>query len=211
MVKSAGCGLSVRNGSPRRRAGARSARDSWKRCRRAGSCWSRRDPGPNKSGGGGGLAAIYDVPHRRGADAPRVEMPPNIGRPEGKLRLYAEQMRIDAGLLSQTALRVFAYVLAHRDRTREGAVKSEGPCPLPLSKLAAALRLGEQTVADALKELVKKSGWSSTRRAAVGGQPCTSFRSDTRASARRSRARLKTDHQPPTTPMVSSWGPVAGI
>lgn len=124
----------------------------------AGNWLTLRTPGTRRcqQGGARGNAAEYGVPHRHGADAPRVEMPPDVRRPEGKVRLNAERMRHDAADLTAQELRVLGYIIAFQDRDTNGALVTDAPFALRLTLLQRHLGLGRATVSGILKQLKAK-------------------------------------------------------
>jgi len=77
---------------------------------------------PSQAGGGRGEAAEYDLPDRHGSAAPKVQLPANIQRPQGKVRLHANRIRCDAEELPGTALRLLYYLVALKNRTEEGKI-----------------------------------------------------------------------------------------
>lgn len=102
------------------------------------------------------MAAEYDIPHRHSTNVPPVTMPPNVRRPDGKLRQHAGRIRRDIARMTESEVTVFTYAVAHRDRSKEGALKDLEPFPLPLSALTEALGIPRATAADAIRGLVKK-------------------------------------------------------
>lgn len=111
---------------------------------------------PGGQGGAARLTSEYDVPHRHSADVPPAPLPSNVRRPEGKVRQHDERIRRDIARMSETEVAVFTYAVAHRDRTKEGALVDTAPFVLPIRLLSDLLRLPRSTVHDAIRGLVAK-------------------------------------------------------
>lgn len=111
---------------------------------------------PGRAGGATAQASKYDVPHRHSANAPRVEMPPNVPRPDGKVRQINVRVRADIARINETEIRIFTYAVAHRDRTAEGHVKVQEPFSLSVRGLTDTLGIPSSTAGDALNGLLAK-------------------------------------------------------
>jgi hypothetical protein len=127
---------------------------------------------PRGPGGAGGRAAEYDVLHRHSIGVPRVVMPPNVRRPEGKVRQTNSLIRATMARLTDRAIRVFTYIVCFRDRSESGAVEEVSAFALPAGTLAELLHMPRSTVSDAISLLV-------TRKLVIVEQPSAGRRAAT--------------------------------
>jgi len=136
--------------------GSDSIRNGINACVEAG-VMIKKSPGTRPGGPGvPGKAAEYDLPHRHSVNVPRVQLLPNVRRPEGKVVQISELVRVAMAILPDPAVRVFTYAVCFRDRCAGGAVKAAAPFPLPVRHLAGLLEMATSTVGDALGLLVKQ-------------------------------------------------------
>jgi DNA-binding transcriptional regulator YhcF (GntR family) len=120
---------------------------------------------PLGPGGARGEAAVYDIPRRHGGTQPPVELPPNLPRPHGTIRWNVHRLRHDVGKLSGAALKVLAFAVAHRHRSRESEVVDPSPFRLPARQMARLLGLSPATVARAIEELLETRCLAAVERA----------------------------------------------
>ncbi|MBD0275870.1 MAG: hypothetical protein ICV73_28575 [Acetobacteraceae bacterium] len=102
----------------------------------------------------GRRAAVWDLPSRHPGERPKPPLPAGVERPWGKVRLNVHRVRADVRQLSPAATKALAYAVAHRSRSKDGALAEDGPFVLPVRSPARALGLSESGVAEAIAELV---------------------------------------------------------
>jgi biotin operon repressor len=161
---------------------------------------------PSQAGGGRGEAAEYDLPDRHGLAAPKVQLPANIRRPHGKVRLHANAIRRDAEELPATTLKLLYYLVALKNRTDEGKIL-ENNFFISCSKIAKELNVSASNIHKCLETL------TSTDRLTLlepgKGRRSSQYALQGRYATFKQRTSQRRVPDTTTTGMVSSRCPVA--
>lgn len=109
---------------------------------------------PRHAGAARGEAAEWRLPFRERGEHPRLTLPPNVRRPEGKVAWNVNLIRHDVANLSDPALKVLVYVVGRPDRNHDSGLASIAPFVLPIRPLADLLGFSSGTAHAALRELI---------------------------------------------------------
>jgi DNA-binding Lrp family transcriptional regulator len=125
---------------------------------------------PRSMGSVRGTSALWDLPSRHEGDQPKVQMLPNLPRPEGKLTWNCGRLEADLRGLTGSSFKVLCYARTHRSSSNKSTAPQPSSFKLPIRETARLLNLSSGAVSNALKLLCETKRLMVVKRG-IGRRP----------------------------------------